>query len=119
MPKGGGFMQAVRTSQDIVDENLEYSLFSWSVQGAVSPIAVVGGEGVWFWDADGNRYLDFSSQQVICLNLGHQHPRVVRAIQEQAGTLCFAAPSFATEPKGKLAHKVAEKTGLSKVFFTL
>ena len=108
-----------RTAQEITEENLSYTLFSWSAQGALTPIAVVGGEGVWFWDADGNRYLDFSSQQVISLTLGHQHPAVVQAIKEQADTLCFAAPSFANEPKGKLARKIAELTGLSKVFFTL
>ena len=114
-------MQTVarRASQEIIEENLAYTLFSWSAQGALAPIAVVGGEGAWFWDADGNRYLDFSSQQVISLMLGHQHPRVVRAIKEQADTLCFAAPSFANEPKGKLGRKIVELTGLSKVFFTL
>ena len=112
-------MQAVRTSQEIVEENLAYTLFSWSTQGGLDPIAVVGGQGAWFWDADGKRYLDFSSQQVISLSLGHQHPKVVQAIKDQADTLCFAAPSFANEPKGRLGRKVAEKTGLAKVFFTL
>ncbi|HEX8919566.1 MAG TPA: aminotransferase class III-fold pyridoxal phosphate-dependent enzyme [Chloroflexota bacterium] len=107
------------TSQDVVDENLEYTLFSWSVQGTLAPIAVAGGKGAWFWDFDGNRYLDFSSQQVISLTLGHQHPRVVQAIKDQADKLCFAAPSYANEPKGKLAHKIAEVSGLSKTFFTL
>src|SRR5437588_4386862 len=114
-------MQTVshRTAHEIVEENLAYTLFSWSAQAALAPIAVVGGEGVWFWDADGNRYLDFSSQQVISLTLGHQHPRVVRAIKEQADTLCLAAPSYANEPKGILAHKLAELTGLAKTFVTL
>jgi taurine--2-oxoglutarate transaminase len=112
-------MQAVRTSQEIVEENLAYTLFSWSTQGTLDPIAVVGGEGAWFWDADGKRYLDLTSQQVISLSLGHQHPKVVQAIKDQAETLCFAAPSFANEPKGRLGRLVAEKTGLSKVFFTL
>src|SRR5438270_12353955 len=104
-------MQTVRTSQEIIQENMEYTLFSWSAQGNLAPLAVVGGEGAWFWDADGKRYLDLSSQQVICLNLGHQHPRVVQAIKEQADTLCFAAPSFANEPKGKLGKKIAQHSG--------
>jgi taurine---2-oxoglutarate transaminase len=112
-------METVRTSEDIARENLDYTLFSWSAQGSLAPLAIVGGEGAWFWDADGKRYLDLSSQQVICLNLGHQHPRVVRAIKEQADTLCFASPSFANEPRGKLGRKLAELTGLSKTFFTL
>ena len=108
-----------RTAQNIIQENLDYTLFSWSAQGGLAPIAVTGGQGAWFWDADGNRYLDFSSQQVISLTLGHQHPKVVRAIKDQADTLCFASPSYANEPKGKLARKIAELTGLSKTFFTL
>jgi taurine--2-oxoglutarate transaminase len=108
-----------RASQDIVDENLTYTLFSWSAQGNLAPLAVTGGQGAWFWDAEGNRYLDLSSQQVISLTLGHQHPRVVQAIKDQAETLCFAAPSYANEPKGKLGRKVAELTGLAKTFFTL
>jgi taurine---2-oxoglutarate transaminase len=112
-------MQTVRTSQEIIEENLRYTLFSWSAQGSLAPLSIVRGEGVWFWDADGKRYLDLSSQQVICLNLGHQHPKVVQAIKDQADTLCFAAPSFANEPKGQLGRKLAEITGLSKTFFTL
>lgn len=114
-------MQTVshRTATDIIEENRRYSLFSWSAQGSLAPIAVAGGEGSWFWDADGNRYLDFSSQQVISLTIGHQHPKVIQAIKDQADTLCYAAPSYANEPKGKLARKIAEKTGLAKTFFTL
>jgi taurine--2-oxoglutarate transaminase len=108
-----------RTAQEIVDENLAYTLFSWSTQGNLKPIAVAGGQGAWFWDADGTRYLDLSSQQVISLTLGHQHPRVVQAIKDQADTLCFAAPSYANEPKGRLAHKIADLTSLAKTFFTL
>ena len=108
-----------RTAQDIIEENLEYTLFSWSAQGGLAPLAIAGGKGAWFWDADGNRYLDFSSQQVISLTLGHQHPKVIQAIKDQADTLCFAAPSYANEPKGKLGRKIAELTGLSKSFFTL
>ena len=108
-----------RTARDIVEENLAYTLFSWSAQGNLNPIAIAGGEGAWFWDVDGNRYLDLSSQQVISLTLGHQHPKLVQAIKDQADTLCFASPSFANEPKGRLARKIAELTGLAKVFFTL
>ena len=56
---------------------------SWSAQGLIDPLAVAGAEGSYFWDYDGNRYLDFSSQ-LVYTNIGHQHPKVVAAIQEQA-----------------------------------
>lgn len=105
---------------DIVRKSKEYTFFSWSVQGAVNPIPIVRAEGVYFWDADGKRYLDFSSQ-LMNLNLGHQHPKVVRAIQEQAAQLCFAHPGMATVPRGELGKLLAEITpgSLKKSFFCL
>jgi len=108
------------TAQEIVALNKEYTFFSWSVQGQVHPIPVVRAEGVYFWDADGKRYLDLASQ-LVNTNVGHQHPKVVKAIQEQAATLTFASPSMATEPRGLLGKKLAEITpgDLKKTFFTL
>ncbi len=81
------------TSQEIVDLNKEYTFFSWSVQGQVNPIAVTRAEGVYFWDADDKRYLDFSSQ-LMNTNIGHQHPKVIKAIQDQAAQLTFTHPPF-------------------------
>ncbi len=107
-----------RTSQEVVQENRDYTMFSWSVQGAANPIHMTRGEGVWFWDGDGNRWLDFSSQ-LINLNIGHQHPKMLAAIKKQVDELCFAGPGFATEPRGALGKKLAESTGLAKAFFTL
>src|SRR5205809_4537705 len=107
-----------RTSQEIIDENREYTMFSWAVQSAASPIHMTRGEGVWFWDGDGNRWLDFSSQ-LINLNIGHQHPKMLEAIKKQVDDLCFAGPNLATEPRGVLGRKLAEVTGLAKSFFTL
>lgn len=100
--------------------NREYTFFSWSVQSAASPIPMVRGEGVYFWDAAGKRYIDFSSQ-LMNVNIGHQHPKVVGAIQEQAGQLCFAHPGMATEPRGRLGQKIAEVApgDLNKTFFCL
>jgi taurine--2-oxoglutarate transaminase len=106
------------TSLEIIQENRDYTLFSWSVQSAANPIHIKSGKGVYFWDGDGNRWLDFSSQ-LINLNIGHQHPKVLEAIKAQVDTLCFAGPSFATEPRGTLGKKLAEVTGLAKAFFTL
>jgi len=108
------------TAKEIVDLNKEYTFFSWSNQGQVNPIPLVRAEGPYFWDADGKRYLDFASQ-LVNTNVGHQHPKVVKAIQDQAAQLTFASPSMATEPRGLLGKKLAEVTpgDLKKTFFTL
>lgn len=108
------------TAQEIVDLNKEYTFFSWSVQGTTQPIPMARAEGVYFWDANGKRYLDFASQ-LVNTNVGHQHPRVVKAIQEQAAQLTFASPGMATAPRGLLGKKLAEITpgDFKKTFFAL
>jgi len=92
---------------------------SWSAQRLVSPLPLAGGAGCEFWDHDGNRWLDFSSQ-LINLNLGHQHPKIVAAIVEQAERLCTVAPSFANETRNEAARLIASHApaGLERVFFT-
>jgi taurine--2-oxoglutarate transaminase len=92
---------------------------SWSAQRALAPTVVTGGEGAWFWTEDGTRYLDFSSQ-LVNLNMGHQHPVVVEAIQRQAATLCTVAPSFGNDVRSEAARLIAEVApgDLSHVFFT-
>lgn len=92
---------------------------SWSAQGLIDPVVIAGGEGSWFWDEDGNRFLDFSSQ-LINLNIGHQHPKLVAAIQAQAATLCTVAPSFANDVRGEAARLITERApgDLDMVFFT-
>jgi taurine---2-oxoglutarate transaminase len=108
------------TPAEIIDLNRRYVFFSWSVQKAVQPIPVTGGEGITYWDAAGRRFKDFSAQ-LMNLNIGYQHPKVIAAIQEQATKLCAAHPSMATEPKGLLGRMIAELTpgSLNKTFFTL
>ncbi len=108
------------SAQEMAALNREYTFFSWSVQSAAVPISITRAEGVYFWDADGKRYIDFSSQ-LMNVNIGHQHPKVVRAIQEQAAQLCFAHPGMATEPRGLLGKKLAEVTpgNLKKTFLCL
>ncbi|GAA0693266.1 aspartate aminotransferase family protein [Kitasatospora atroaurantiaca] len=92
---------------------------SWSAQALIDPLAVAGAEGSYFWDYEGNRYLDFSSQ-LVNTNIGHQHPKVVAAIQEQAAKLCTLAPGFAVESRSEAARLIAERTpgDLDKIFFT-
>jgi taurine--2-oxoglutarate transaminase len=108
------------TAQEIVDLSSKYTFYSWSVQSAVAPIPMVTGKGVYFWDADGKRYLDFSSQ-LMNLNIGHQHPKVIKAIQDQAGILAYAHPSMATEPRGLAGKKIADVApgDLNKTFLCL
>jgi len=108
------------TTQEIVTLNKEYTLFSWSVQSATNPIPMARAEGVYFWDTDGKRYIDFSSQ-LMNMNIGHQHPKVIKAIQEQAEKLCYAHPGMATEARGLLGQMLAEVApgNLNKTFFCL
>lgn len=108
------------SAEDIVRLNKEHVLFSWSAQGSVNPLPMVRGEGVFCYDADGKRYFDFSSQ-LMCTNLGHGHPRVVKAIQDAVGEVQFLYPGLAHPWKGKLAKKLTEicPGDMAKAFFTL
>ena len=92
---------------------------SWSAQGTLNPTEITGGEGSYFWDSTGKKYLDFSSQ-LVNLNIGHQHPKLVAAIQEQAGKLCTVAPPFANASRSEAARLIAELApgDLNMVFFT-
>jgi taurine--2-oxoglutarate transaminase len=97
---------------------------SWSAQGALDPVVVAGAEGSWFWTEDGTRYLDFSSQ-LVNVNIGHQHPKLVAAIKEQADRLCTIAPFHANDARSEAARLISEAAGqklehstLDMVFFT-
>ncbi|MEZ5117601.1 MAG: aspartate aminotransferase family protein [Candidatus Nanopelagicales bacterium] len=92
---------------------------SWSAQGALNPLCIAGAEGSTVWDYEGNRYLDFSSQ-LVNVNIGHQHPKVVAAIQEQAAKLATIAPQHANDVRGEAAQRIADLSpaGMNKVFFT-
>ncbi len=105
--------------RQVVEDAKRYVLHSWSVQDALDPIPVAGAEGRYFWDYEGKRYLDFASQ-LVNVSIGHQHPRVVAAIKEQADKLCTIGPPMATEPRSTLARMLAEITpgDLTMSFFT-
>src|SRR5512135_2344316 len=83
----------------------KYVLHTWTRQSDWKGPTVVGGQGVWFWDEGGRRYLDMSSQAECC-NLGHQHPAIVRAIQEQAARLCYVSNSWGALPRKDLAQRI-------------
>jgi taurine--2-oxoglutarate transaminase len=105
--------------RQIAEDAKRYVLYSWSVQDAVNPIAVAGAEGRYFWDYDGKRYLDFASQ-LVNVSIGHQHPKVVAAIKEQAERLTTIGPPMATESRSTLGRLLAEVTpgDLTMSFFT-
>ncbi len=108
-----------RTNAASTAADREYVFHSWSAQAQINPLPLVGGEGAWFWDHEGNRYLDFGSQ-LVNLNLGHQHPDLVAAVRAQAEVLCTAAPPFAVDVRTEAARRIVDHAPgrLNRVFFT-
>jgi taurine--2-oxoglutarate transaminase len=94
------------TGDEMIALARRHTLFDWSAQDAVNPIAVASAKGCYFWTPEGKRYLDFNSQ-LMCVNAGHSDPRIVRAIQQQAATLAYVNPSLVTEPRARLGAKLA------------
>ena len=92
---------------------------SWSAQAHLDPLVITGGEGAWVWDEDGRRFLDFSSQ-LMNVNIGHQHPKLLAAIHEQTDLLTTVAPIHANPARSEAARLIAERApgDLDAVFFT-
>jgi taurine--2-oxoglutarate transaminase len=109
----------MNSHDELVTRNRDFTLTSWTAQNAWNPISIVRGEGVYFWDAEGNKFLDWSSQ-LFNLNIGHGHAKVIEAIREQAGRLQYAMPSLASEPRAELGELLREAAppGLTRAFFT-
>src|SRR5436305_3547864 len=105
--------------QQVVDDAKRYVLHSWAEQDALNPLPVAGAEGRYFWDYEGKRYLDFASQ-LVNVSIGHQHPRLVAAIKEQADRLCTIGPPMANDKRSELARLIAEVMpgDLNRTFFT-
>jgi taurine--2-oxoglutarate transaminase len=101
------------------EDDRRHVFHSWSAQAGLDPLVVVGGAGSFFVTEDGRRYLDFSSQ-LVNLNIGHQHPKVIEAIVEQARTLATVAPFHANPARSEAARLIAEVApgDLDQVFFT-
>lgn len=106
------------TGEEVIAMDQQYVMRAWSKQGQAA-MAVEKAEGIYFWDYEGNRQVDMSSL-LVNANIGHQHPKVVKAIQDQAAKMCFMAPSYATDVKSLLAKKLVELAGgdMARVFFT-
>lgn len=107
-------------SQDTMYSEQQIVLHSWCRQSEWAAPTIVGGSGAWIHTEDGRRILDMSSLAE-CSNLGHQHPRVIAAIREQAERLCFVTSAWGAEPRARLAEMLLEKSGFEggRVFFTL
>jgi taurine--2-oxoglutarate transaminase len=105
---------------EILPLTQQHGFWTWSAQAKVSPIPVKRAKGVYFWDVEGKRYLDFNSM-TMCVNIGHGDERVIAAIQQQATELPYAAPGMATKPRAILGKLLAEITppGLEHFLFTL
>jgi taurine---2-oxoglutarate transaminase len=107
------------TSAQVVESTKKLNFGTWRFQKSWNPLHVVDAEGCYFIDAAGKRYLDFSSQ-LMCVNLGHKNPAVIRAIEEQARSLPYIAPSYASDARAQLSNLLLDvlPKGLEKFFFT-
>jgi len=107
-------------SQEMIDACVKHSLFSWSATGKVDPMPIARAEGIYLYSPEGTRWLDFNSQ-LMSVNIGHGHPRVIEAIKKQAGTLAYAYPGRATEPRARLSKRLAELVpgDINTFFYTL
>lgn len=108
------------SNQQIIKNNLDYTLFSWSKQGGLNPINASHAKGSYVYDRDGKKYLDFSSQ-LMNVNIGHGNQRITDAVVKQMQEVSYVYPGMATDVRGQLGKKIAEITpgNLSKTFFTL
>ncbi|QEC68257.1 aminotransferase class III-fold pyridoxal phosphate-dependent enzyme [Panacibacter ginsenosidivorans] len=111
---------SISEAQEIIKNNLDYTLFSWSKQKGLSPIAVKYAKGVYLYDYDGKRYIDFSSG-LMNVNIGHGDQRVTDAVVKQMQQVSYVTPACATKVRGDLGKKIAEISpgNLTKTLFTI
>ena len=107
-------------SAEVVANSMDYTLFSWSKQKGIAPIAVKNAEGVYLYDYDDKRYIDFSSG-LMNVNIGHGNQRITDAVVKQMQEVAYVTPSCVTKVRGELGKKLAEicPGDLNKAFFTL
>jgi taurine--2-oxoglutarate transaminase len=119
LPSGQDLDEAIAAGRRAYQLDRAHVFHSWSAQAHLKPMTVLAAQGSYVWDGDGNRLLDFSSQMVNT-NIGHQHPKVVAAIAEQAAKLCTIAPAHVNDARSEAARLIAERTpgDLNRVFFT-
>jgi taurine--2-oxoglutarate transaminase len=119
LPNGQDVESAIAEGAHAYELDRKHVFHSWSAQAQITPMTIVAADGSYVWDGDGNKLLDFSSQLVFT-NIGHQHPKVVAAIAEQAAKLCTVAPQHVNAARSEAARLIAERTpgDLDHVFFT-
>ena len=107
-------------SQQMIEQCLAHTLYTWTATGTVDPLPVERAEGIYFWTPDGKRFIDFNSQ-LMCVNIGHGHPKVIEAVQRQVEQLAYVYPGTATGPRARVGKKLAEMTpgDINTFFFTL
>jgi taurine---2-oxoglutarate transaminase len=107
-------------SKEMVEACVKHSLFSWSATGKVDPMPIARAEGVYLYSPEGQRWLDFNSQ-LMSVNIGHGHPKVIEAIKKQAESVVFVYPGMATEVRARLSKRLAELVpgDINTFFYTL
>ena len=112
--------KTISEAAEMIQDNLDYTLFSWSKQKGIAPIAVKHAEGVYLYDYDGKRYIDFSSG-LMNVNIGHGDQRITDAVVKQMQEVAYVTPGCVTRVRGELGKKLAEicPGNLNKAFFTL
>lgn len=116
----GARMLSGMTTEQVIQSCHDHTFWSWSAQKSVNPIHMTKAKGIHFWDASGKKYMDMNAQ-LMCSNVGHQHPKIIQAIKDQADKLCYAGPGFATDIRAELGPLLAKHTpgNLNKFMFTL
>lgn len=119
LPNGQSIGKARQEAARTFELDRAHVFHSWSAQAQLNPMTITASQGSYVWDGDGNKLLDFSSQLVFT-NIGHQHPKVIGAIADQAAKLCTVAPQHANDARSEAARLIAERTpgDLNRIFFT-
>ena len=107
------------TSDEIIKITAENTYGTWRFQKGWKPVHIVDAEGCYFYDANGKKYLDFSSQ-LMCVSLGHKNKAVIKAIEDQANKLAYVSPGFTTDVRAELSKLLLEvlPEGLEKFYFS-
>ena len=111
---------SIKNKIQIISDTVNHTLTSWSKQKGINPPVIDHAKGVYIYDSDGKRYLDFSSQ-LVCVNIGHGHPKVTEAVREQMEKVSYVYPGMTTSVRAELGKKLSEITpgNLNRLFFTL